>query len=506
MVTESESYSLGQLLQTENLYTFDSEKDVKRILALYFQWKDLTKCIAYHGEEYNKAEFVVDEDLADYDSFHVKTSKTFGPGNEILRARFEVFNVCFELEASIISEECFENDKYFELALPNKITVLKFRKQPRTLVEQELPVMLADGQKSTAMSFSVNVDSIAFNDSRDISKIITPGGRIALTLLNRKEKKSIYSFNAISDEEYRLSFELFMSLKYPLLSRRSNFENDKIFKLFIESGYLGQYMNIEEIKNMSGDIFDVWDNVYKQGGNTYDILAVCEGENLVGSSSLTKSFVQDGEFMWIKHSYCAIKNNRQLDNSGDLYKWRCEYIMGSPTHKDNTPAAMVLYSSKSRWCERIYTKYVSYSKQEGAIIPIHIHREHVVQSGLRTKEEPIESSQYQIGKELRTALRYPGAMLVFSSSFINLSNSLNYCSVFDPELTNEDVQAYMQETLKKHGVGEGIFLVTYPLDSKISKKECKTSTDRLVTFKKNGMQDMISSLEHSIAVTKLKYE
>jgi hypothetical protein len=218
-----------------------------------------------------------------------------------------------------------------------------------------------------------------------------------------------------------------------------------------------------------------------------------EGQ-LTGASSAVKAFQNGGMSTWVFHQLCAMTNPYLLEQSGQLYTWRAEYLASRP----ESLKICGWFDGNSRWLERIYVKFILGKSSESWLKAVKI-----VRLPLAGRKRESDAFIVTIGELERvlvdTPLCYGGA----NPKFLNASGILDCIVALNDTVKASQIVEVGESLNALADRGEGVIEVTLNTSSELQFENAELVTDcnRMFLFSKEDLYDFVSSVEHSLAVT-----
>jgi hypothetical protein len=292
-------------------------------------------------------------------------------------------------------------------------------------------------------------------------------------------------------------FDLYRRAAYPRLQPRYEVDLHSLLSLYRQTGYFDRYQPSDEHDRETSEIIDTWRDLDRCAfhDTVADYVACDATGRLVGASGLAMAFQRNGRDVWFQNQLCALTEPDLLEQSGNLYQWRSEYLVARPDAFN----IMVRYWSGSRWLERVYTKFVLAAADRVELLPIRTYRK-VFRA---TKDGP-ELPKKNIGPWLRPVLDEVGLMGGILPVHLNLVTALDSLVACWAPQDWQNIEIAAGRMLQAAGLQEHPVALALPLESPAPEGAETGKTDRMVMFGKECLVDFLTSVEHVIAVTRKK--
>jgi hypothetical protein len=515
-----DNFRIADVLSRAHSEVIDASDDLNAAFSLYFQWPDhRSAMISSDGSVFMDCDLSVDSDLAVPEELWISIKRS--AKNEVainlskpVTVRFEVFRTCFEFVCPVladITDDSTSAETRLVIAVPRSITMHKARSCPRYEVPAshelqssvwidesgtEVPILLAD----------LSVKVLFFNcDQQKISQ----SGRFSLgrstfaaTVLRRTDQGVAVQPIFKDQREYGLFFDQFIKVAYPDLRPRYDFDHNDIYDLYVRTGYLSRFGTDvgsdqnEELQRRK-DLTDYWKSSEEfEHLSKVDYVLVNPEGRPVGASGLAKIFVKDGRDVWAAHQLCVDTKNATYLGTGDLYKWRAEYLSGMSQDIEN----IVWYRSVSKWIEKMYTKQSIANPSLAILEAIHLKKS--------LKNEDYSELTFDVKK-------IDGGRIYFSSEsmlagtcpeLLNASKLFEIIWVHSDKVTENEVL----DCIKKYNYlakssSNTEFRISMPAKLGMLVGLETRPTDRLFTLKSNGFATFLNSVDHSVSLVNKKH-
>lgn len=499
-------YKLGEILAHKDGDELTTLEKIGSVLSLYFQWKEDANATCYL-DTFDRSRHTIsidyDKEERSLSQLYIKLPQTAPTvGATKIFIRLEVFNGCYEFESAILDK--FQDEgEWIICSAPDKIKSVKMRKSTRLEARENIPAKIVIKAKThdvkittlTLQGFTTNVAFPALTNGT----IEIIGSTFDCYHVRDTEGGSAFKLQLTSDRAASDFFQIYATFAYPNLSPRKNVDYNKLYELFVEAGFFGNFSGKFDEADRASKAIQCWKSLEPaEHITTADYVAV-KNDSLVGSSSCALAFKTESHEYWVFHQLCAIKDSDSFDLTSSLYSWRSEYLW------NRTPelTSVFWFRSESRWLERIYVKYLMQNPEKGAIAPAQLYSYIHKRLGSATKgsvREPYgeqDRAYYQEGKVL-------GGL---GPDYVHINRNMNL--IMGAESWNCVYKA-AESLTSTLGRDEGYFRVVMPYkhsppDLSNDFWDYQKGVDRHAEIKKDGMLDFIACLHHSIAVTKRKH-
>lgn len=511
-------YSLGEALAKDHGTVSNDPNFISAALSLYFQWPDHRNCLIYPGDISStlsvSCELDYDRDERTPSEIRVKTINST-PQNPLqvfnkVNFRFEVFRTCYEFQSEIIATDIeSENQKVVIITVPTTITVYKTRRLPRIFLDHKNQKIFPEtfwisGNNLEKISvLEIGMKSIrASHASPDLNQkgILKIGElEISAEILKTENNKSIFLLRLEDSNRFGKYFDCYSKFAYPGLTNKYNIDFDRGVKLYLDSKYLGKFLTEDHLKERISELKSTW-NLLKQGvhSTTADYYTTDAQGELTGASSVTLSFFNGNIPIWVFHQLCALTKPDLLEGTGYLYSWRAEYLAARP----EPLGAAVWFDSRSRWLERIYVKFANQSSGGTKLHPVKVLRCNFSKESV----DSYEFRQYPIGDSQRIATVEKDFLAGANPKYLNASGILNAIVAVNKHLDMEKISKIANFLTKCSNQELKTIEVTIPQESKSDSisEDTLDDVDRFCTFPKDELVHLLSSVEHSVAITARK--
>lgn len=511
-------YSLGEILARNDGFTTQNSAQISAALSLYFQWEESR----YAAILFDQAQFV--PCILDYDRDERQPSELRIQFSSVIEApryeafqkvsiRFEVFQVCYEFTAEVlaVSTQPQEDGWGLIISVPIALTVFKARRMPRLELTKEAVVELkgstwtADGESSITIEVTeIGLKGISARASLESLKsskgnLTILGNSFQAELIRTCAQRAIFVLNPKDGAEYGIYFDVYRKFAYPHLRPRTDFTPQQGIELYRNTNYFQKFLTEKDAASAYAEIQKTWELVASgTHETTADYFVVDDKNSPVGASSATLAFFKGEEPMWVFHQLCSIAKPDYLDHTGDLYTWRAEYLAGRP----EMLSAGVWFDSKSRWIERIYTKFIMQRNGKSQIFPVKLNKIRKLTSINQDSKFTI-SKTINLGRAQRVIVQSDLGYAGVGPAYLNASRTLDAVICINVEHKKLHLIDLIPEELSSRATEsiEVTSLVNTVLDFESEEIE---GTDRFCLIMKDDLIDFMSSVHHTVAVSKKK--
>ena len=494
-------YKLGNALALRSHEIVTSQEILSQLFSLFFQWKERSTCWAYTTKDKLlklKVDLSYDEEERVATQFYVKFEGETPPQGDWVFLRVEVFNNCFEVESKALEWFIEGNEATAIIEVPTEASIIKTRQYARIKAIGDSTVHLEiDGERSTYELHQVSLNSCivkATIPSRQKVKLLLGDGEIIGETTRSFDEFTSIKLHIDDDQSHSRWFWEYCKHTYPDLRQRSDLRYEDCIQLYRSSGYFERY-NVDEVDS-SQLLEAAWDEIKDFEKLVSADCAVVQDGKPVGIGSTTYTYHYMGKEYWTFHSLCTLTKDENLDMTRALYAWRAEYNFSKPSEIDT----LLFFASRSRWIERIYINFLL-RKQKSGVVPIRLYtltfepRDHGVN---------VEKIELKNGVE-RYVASLPGVAAAALPDLLHVRGKLNCIDVSDEGKTEDAIKVGEQLA---HSAGRSLsFRVSLPdKHCWVPMGNCDSPSDRLGILRKEDLPDFIASLDHSIEVTKKKYQ
>ncbi|MCX6125318.1 MAG: hypothetical protein NTV34_11325 [Proteobacteria bacterium] len=514
-------YSLGDILVRDNTCELDDHSKISAAFSLYLQWPTHRRAIIYLGSNSeSQQDCTMSVDLDDREPSHIFIKTIDEPSRDLrsldkknLVIRFEVFRSCYQFSAEIIDTFSYDGEVTHVVEIPKTLTFIKSRRLPRSKIDLTNAHLAPRVNWKCAVSETsdqlilkeISMLSLAAETEADLplgkGTIVYKGHRIPGEIVRRKGNQVIVSIQCETPEHVGSIFDLYRLVAYPYLRDRSEFPLSVAVSLLKNTGYLSKYKSEEALRRSEVKIEESWGELTScRNGFTADYYIVNEAGLPTGMSSTALAYKCREKDIWSFHQLCAMTDPSVLEHSGALYTWRAEYLAGRPEDF----CVFSRYTSKSRWLERIYTKFSggeSLDVRLQAVKSFQISASAVKSSGTKT----VQTRRIPYGDSYRIVAECEGAVGGAYPGLLNAADNLDAALAFDGPTDNDSVLAVAEAIFKEsEGSLDKIFLTFNDYEALVPEGSHESKIDRIIFFSKSSLADFIGCVEHSIAVTRRK--
>jgi hypothetical protein len=512
-------YSLGSVLTRSDRSEIIRTDSIAAALSLLFQFPSYSDAyIVQEGFDPCHIELDYDHEERSVSELHVRlpnqNRSTCWKEGETISIRFEIFRRCFEFSTKVLG---VDGETFMIVEAPEILVTYQNGRLPRTKVPSsertKLPKcngMGTDGKtifQIEILELGVNAIKLKVDEGspHDLGYFCFNEIQVPLRFLRSDgEFAGVFLLKPNTAIEYGAIFDLYRKIAYPHLKPRSEFSYGDLIKLYSdETGYLDKFETSDDAQKRELLIADVWETLSPaQHQVTADYITVDEKGQPAGASSVALGFTNSDRPVWVFHQLCAKTNPNLLEQSGDLYTWRAEYLAGRSENLDT----IVWFDSRSRWLERIYVKFATQSRGAAKLLPVQVRRtEFLRNDGARTIAEGQTAS---FGHTQRYFAETDKTFGGIGPRYLNAARILDAIITLSEDDINSHSSAIAQKLMLMANLQSVELEVSVPHDKKdaftLPYRELVNDVDRLCLFTKDSLVDFISSVEHSVAVTAKK--
>lgn len=507
-------YSLGEALFSPETTSEANHSKIESALSLYFQWPEHRQAVIYptDGGSAELCELSFDQDDAEISFVFARMlqtpSKTAWKEGDEVRLRFEVFRTCFEIQATILGTSTQSSDGWdIVLSIPEQGTLYKHRRGKRYQVPKDtiesLQISLVNGERFDCTAIEVSCQSIVVRSDRSIedSSSITVhwmGQNFQGVVVRNMDERIVIALDFSSGVQSGKFFDIYRQVAYPYLKRRNEVDSESVLELYERTGYIERYSADSDAEKRRTEILETWEQL-KPAEHEYvaDYVAFDSSGNMVGASGLAMSHFQNDIPVWFFNQLCAVTSPDLLEHSGGLYQWRLDYLMAVPS--DIYTACR--YRSKSRWLERIYTKFAHTVGTRATLAPIVTYQKNFSKGDI---SEKIEVKSTKLSNLTRYYFEEGKICGGFNPCRLNISTSMDAVFAHTNTADATRVAIFVSALLVASGKESANFAISIHPSAILPENVFVGQTDRLVRFEKENLADLMASIDHVLAVTKRK--
>jgi hypothetical protein len=497
-----------------------SGENVFTAFSLYFEWEEYRSALLYKtGDNPIVLPCSIDYDRDERNPSELRVTLSL-PSNDVTKIdafsvvsiRLEIFGFCYIFDSTVtaIATAPHEDGWNFILKMPNEVQTRRSRRLPRytqqvtaglelpkiTWISEGNPPVLAQVVEIGIRSLSVTTES-KLNPSR--GTVTIEGQTFQAELIRSSQNKYSFNLGFEKSDKYGSYFDVYRKYTYPSLRFRGDLPYEAAIELYEESKYFETGpggLNPNKAIAMKSDWKAIDSGAHQTNADYY---AVDENGKAVASAGLALcNYIKD-RAVWSFHQLCALKRPDLVSLTGELHRWRVEYLAGRP----ESLVAVVWFNSNSRWVERMYAKHAMTSTLGSKVLPI-LDRRCTFKKG-ESDEHKFEINSYQVGTAHRFGASNEKLWGAVGPRFFNANENLDTIVVVDKETSIEEINSLAQQLISNLKVEELSLLVTVPADFDIAKLGGEyQKSDRLGYFPKEDLVNLLYSMEHSIAVTERK--
>ena len=490
-------------------------------LALYFEWEDHRSAIMCRKDNaVQPIHCVVDYDRDERNPTELRvlfkieaTSSSKIEAFSSVLIRLEVFGTCFQFEATITatSDNPHEDGWSLIVSMPKEIQLRRTRRLPRYCIEQKTETKMPrvswqlEGETSKSSDvpvIEIGIRSLSVHSTEPLRQgkgILTIGGKLfAAELIRVITNKYSFTLRFQKIEDFGTYFDIYRTFAYPSLRFRGELPYEAGMALYEKSNYFDKLngKTPEQKKAIEVDWKAIDTGLHVTSADYY---AVDEDGHAVASAGLALCNFIEERSVWSFHQLCALKRSDLVDLTGDLHRWRVEYLAARPEDL----VGVVWFNSKSRWVERMYAKHANASLLGSKIYPI-LDRRCKFQKG-NIVGNHFDLRAYNVGDARRVSTANPKMWGAVGPRYLNANENLDTIVVLDPSTTTDDISKLAAELIAAIGAEELSILVTVPAEYDVAPLGGDhQNSDRFGYFPKADLVNLLYSMEHSIAVTERK--
>ncbi len=484
----------------------EAEKDISAAISLVLQWKEKSNVYAYvdgkQGKAIRAALDVDHEERVATQLFFIFDSEVSLSKGNTLFAKISAFESCFEMEVSIL-DHWKEGENFVACTeIPTKLNRLKTRSSSRNKQNTKKKATIWIDEHEVDCS----IDSIAFN-SVVVDMKLQLGQQLKITLgkstfscscIRLLENSSVLQIQFENDEENGIFMAEYLANQMPTLETRSKQDLEAVFAAFIKSGFFGNFSPDSDPNERKEQVLSTWKAMEKvEHRYNYDMCLV-KGGQPVGASSLTMGLLESDLEHWIFHQLCSIKEETNIEETGSLYTWRAEYLLGRKANINS----VVWFRSQSRWIERIYVKMSILSKQKGNVVASNVY------DYLHTRSErqrPKSGKVLTYGSTPRAFVKINETLAAGGPDYLHANRNMNIVISRDGDLDSIlEACDTICDLLNVSTLHFRLDTSDRTVVEKLPNIKEQSGSDRRAEIVKDGLRDLISCVQHSVAVTEKK--
>lgn len=499
-------YTLGKAFGPEHGKEIAESEHIGSVFSLYFQWeKHRSACVHFSSSlvvlemDYDRDERFPTEIRL---SLSDPTQKALFREQEKIVVRFEIFRNCYQFESAVLAV----HDDVIIVSVPSTIKHYKARLLPRYKIQSDAFIewqSLEQGEIKKFKIKEVSLDSICVeaNSMPERGQILLGEHKIIGELVRNKRDSSIIKIKFETHIQYGAYFDFYRALVYPYLRSRYDFSPEAGLDLYVKTKYFEKFSKTE-LETTLSELPKTWEAIKSGTHETIaDYYVVDEQGNPTAAGSLALAFFDEKNPVWMFHQNCSLKNPDLLERTGSIYTWRTEYLSGRPEEL----TAGVTYDSKSRWIERLYTKFFRYSSQKAVLKSLRSTRLHFQRNASTKQRTSVPLRTYNVGQLKRTSTVSNNFWAGAEPKFLNAGEGLNEILLISDTVTEEQIRDIAEALLEESGL-ESIYLrLMHSVDASFPNfNGIPLITDRLCIIPKDELFGLMSSIEHAFAITQRK--
>lgn len=517
----AENLDIGSVLTYENAVLVESEEKVNAALSLYFQWTERALALARVNEG-KFADIKIEYDLMDlqpeYFWAEILLDQSLDTTSRI-EICFELFNISYAFRASIDEAIAKENGKHIlYFRRPTCLKVFNIRQTPRRLLaknsRQIAEVSTKCGSLKTFEIREIGPNSIVlmgepaqFNHS-DV-KVKLNAKEYSFKFIRSKNDEHIFSLNKCPSDKYTDYFKAYARFAFPQLRDKTDIDHAEVIQMYQASGFYGKGNSkvSESEEKLKSETLIAWNEMKDEKKSIIEMVALDANDKVVGSSCLAEAFKHDGQSFWVIHHLAAITDPNSIRRTTDLYLWRIEYLLGLNANF----SVCCWYDSKSKWIDRIWTKFHRTCLSKGATVSeteTYAFKINEVLPNNEATSEPFECEEKSIGNFTRYLIKGSRFFGGIGPQYLNASGFLNHVCFYEKPPLQSSIEAIHKYIGQNAGLTNTTYRVTVPKGTTlpILENRSKSNADRFCIFPNDSLNGLLSSLMHSLAVMERKHE
>jgi hypothetical protein len=207
-------------------------------------------------------------------------------------------------------------------------------------------------------------------------------------------------------------------------------------------------------------------------------------------------FGSEDENHWVLHQLCTHKDAANLERTGDLYKWRAEYLAG----QKGDVRISGWFSSKGRWLERLLVKFDATTSSKVELQPVKVQC--CIFEKLATSDGR-STRRVKIGEFDRFVFRTESVQAAYGPSRWNIGRLLDFILLLGSDGESSGVAESAQSLIAASGRESGEFMVTTRAEAGVVLPNVtkQFQVDRFMTFSKSAIEDFIFAVDYTVAVS-----
>lgn len=497
-------YKLSSVLSSGSGELITSIEQISAAFALYFKWskdspawakltksadKSLDCTFSKDDEERNLSQIFVEIPLAS-----LKQEKFY----ENIFSRMIIFETCFEFESEIIDAWTEGDSQWLVIQVPTQMKAIRARKSPRAYPSTEK--LKAKWNDCECTVDSVGLSSVVVNKATNINEkgtLTLCGINFTARSVRRTEDTSYLELEFISDTEAGYFFEFYASYRYPNLVNRSKCDLNEVLSLYERCGFFSNFSGSFEETDRHEKTLLTWKNIVSAQHTATADYCLNKDNRLIGASSLGLCIKEKNIDYWVFHQLCSDKELSSLDDTGELYTWRAEYLWSRKAEL----TTVFWFRSSSRWLERIYVKFLMQNPSVGELRNGNTYSYMHKSSTSSVYEVKLED----FGTDKRATYSDDFVSAAGGPDYVHAGRNMNI--IISKDGSWEIVVKTANSICKALGKEQMYFRVDMPIgispppDESV---ELQLGSDRFARIDKSGLLDLVTCIKHSIAVTKSK--
>lgn len=493
-------------------------------LSLYFQWPEYRSALAGTGKTtcHISCQIDYDQDARVPDELFVRCNATELPAdlsvNSQIFIRFEVFRNMFEFEAEVLAMDQDQDqdhnggDNLLTIAMPKVLHRLSNRRLPRLQLTATEASQLGsviwsglDGVRVSAVVSEIGLSSVAISTAvpiHGLGSIQFSSDGFKAEVLRATDTSTVLRPILDTATDFGRYFDLYRRVAYPMLVPRPDLPYEKIVELYDKTRYFGKFDLGTSLAERGDVLVSAWSKIDRGFHiSTADYAGINEQGVVSGTSGLGLAFMDGDTQYWAMHQLCALTEPALLELTGALYCWRAEYLAARPENLN----AFAWFDSRSRWLERIYVKYGHNRGNHANLHAVAVAR--IECSPHPNITPPSGALTLKIGDCERYTLAEPGLLAGASPRFFNASAILDCIVNLSAVPDTGRIQDLGMRLATLVGTPRLALEVTTAKAAEVNLPGAQpiNDVDRYFAISKAELVPFLTSVEHSIAVTRRKW-
>lgn len=511
-------YAVSEPLYSKDATNLTSATDIGAMFSLYFQWPAHRSCIVICDPEKKRffdCDLSYDTDESSPSELHVKVKNGLPAVTEFKNLDFhcEIFRTSYHFTSAVLAVSTTpEVDGWnFIISIPHNIYVRNARRLPRldltnfpgSASKPTCTVTSLQNTYTNVQILEMGASSLAIAGKLQTSEIVRielNGATFHAKILNCNGEKTVLSLQFDSPHTYGDYFEFYRSYAYPILKGRYEIPYEVGLNLYAESGYFEKIPGGTTADQQS-KVSDTWDRIKSGSHLTHlDYYGIDSEGNPSGVAGIALSHFIDKSSVWMMHQFCMTKKPEMLDITKDLHNWRSEYLAA----RSEDLSVGICFHSSSRWMERIYVKHSNLTKGNTTLYPAVMKWIEFTASNDKS-ESRTKLKTFPVGDCQRVATTTSHLWGAAGPTYFNANGTLDMIVSLDKSIPLTEIIDTGMALAANSDNDRLRALVVTPLETDLSSiSGTPISADRVCHILKSDLGALITSVDHSIAVTKRK--